>query len=62
VEDNSANAGELRRVAISGLPDETYIMEDRAVERVLFGRDLVGAEFARVCLEASLGFCRLLST
>jgi len=61
VEDNSANAGELRRAAIPGLPDETYIMEDRAVERVLFGRELVGAEFARVCLEASLGFCRLLT-
>jgi len=61
VEDNSANAGELRRAAIPGLPDETYIMEDRAVERVLFGRELVGAEFARVCLEASLGCCRLLA-
>jgi len=61
VEDNSVNTGELRRVAIPGLPDETYIMEDRAVERVLFGRELVGAEFARVCLEASLGCCRLLA-
>ncbi len=61
MEDDSATAGALRRIAIPGLPDETYIMEDGAVERVLFGRELVGAEFARVCLEASTDFCRLLA-
>ncbi len=59
--DSETGEASLRRVAIAGLPDETYIMEDAAVEQLFFGRELAGAEFARVCLEASTGFCRLLA-
>lgn len=51
----------LRRVAIAGLPEETYILESRAVERLLFGRELVGQEFADECARASTDFCRLLA-
>jgi len=51
----------LRRIALPGLPEQTYILESRPVERLLFGRELVGQEFARECLLASLDFCRLLA-
>ena len=51
----------LRRIALPGLPARTYILESRPVERLLFGRELVGQEFAHECLLASIDFCRLLA-
>ncbi len=50
----------LRRVAIDGLHDETFILESPAVERLLFGRELVGDAFAHECLLASTDFCSML--
>ena len=57
---DAEGAPALRRVSIAGLPEDTFVLESPAVERLLFGRELVADAFAHECLLASTDFCRML--
>jgi len=51
-----------RQIDVPGLPKNTYIVENGALEKLLFNRELVGLEFCDACHKASERFLEHISS